>query len=360
MRIFGLIFLTVVVAYSKLVAQDYPRKYINPCNLVDEIFAVQDLDINYQDLYENYLQLISNPFELNKVTEEQLRSLYILGQDQINAILKYRSEAGLFFSVYELQTILDRQTFLKVVPLVTVPDATQSFNRNIFKRIASEQNNYLLLRWGRTTEPQQGYSEKATPSNRYNGSADNFYARFRTSRAGDFSLGFTMKKDAGEVISWNPSKGYYGFDYLSFHIQTLNKGKIKNLIIGDYQAQFGQGITLGSVFGIGKNGEAVNTMRRPNLGFIPYTSIYEAGYFRGAAISYSLSKSITLHSLASVRGRDGALQQDTISSAEYLSSISYTGFPRTANELANRNTITESNFASVLQFKRNSLDAGLI
>lgn len=360
MRIFGLIFLTVVVAYSKLVAQDYPRKDINPGNLVDEIFAVQDLDINYQDLYENYLQLISNPFELNKVTEEQLRSLYILSQDQINAIIKYRSETGPFFSVYELQTILDRQTFLKVVPFVTVQDATQSFNRNIFKRIASEQNNYLLLRWGRTTEPQQGYSEKATPSNRYNGSADNFYARFRTSRAGDFSLGFTMKKDAGEVISWNPSKGYYGFDYLSFHIQTLNKGKIKNLIVGDYQAQFGQGITLGSVFGIGKNGEAVNTMRRPNLGFTPYTSIYEAGYFRGAAISYSLSKSITLHSLASVRGRDGALQQDTISSAEYLSSISYTGFHRTANELANRNAITESNFASVLQFRRNSLDAGLI
>ncbi|HEV8513525.1 MAG TPA: helix-hairpin-helix domain-containing protein, partial [Cyclobacteriaceae bacterium] len=347
-------------ACSNLLAQDYPRKDINPANLADEVFAIQDLDINYQDLYENYLQLISNPFDLNKVTEEQLHSLYILSQDQITAILKYRLEGGSFISVYELQTILDRQTFLKVVPFVTVPDATQSFNRNIIKRIASEQNNYLLLRWGRTAEPQQGYSEKATPSNRYTGSVDNFYARFRTSRAGDFSLGFTMKKDAGEVISWNPSKGYYGFDYLSFHIQTQNKGKIKNLIVGDYQAQFGQGITLGSVFGIGKNGEAVNTMRRPNLGFTPYTSIYEAGFFRGAALSYSLSKNISLHSMASARGRDGALQQDTISSSEYLSSISYTGLHRTANELANRNAITESNAASVLQFKKNSLDAGLI
>src|SRR4029079_15821188 len=99
---------------------------------------------------------------------------------------------------------------------------------------------------------------------------------------------------------------------------------------------------------------------RPNLGFTPYTSIYEAGFFRGVALSYSLSKNITLHSLASSRGRDAALQQDTISSAEYLSSISYTGLHRTANELANRNAITESNFASVIQFKRNSLDAGLI
>jgi len=355
-----LLILAGAAVFSNLQAQDYPRKDINPGNLVDEIFAIQDLDINYQDLYENYLQLISNPFDLNKVTEEQLRALYILSLDQIISILKYRSDVGSFISVYELQTILDRKTFLKIIPFVIVPDATQSFNRNIFKRIASEQNNYLLLRWGRTTEPQQGYSEKATPSNRYTGSADNFYARFRTSRAGDFSLGFTMKKDAGETISWNPSKKYYGFDYLSFHIQTLNKGKIKNLIIGDYQAQFGQGITLGSVFGIGKNGEAVNTMRRPNLGFMPYTSIYEAGFFRGAAVSYSLSKNVTLHSMASARGRDGSLQQDTISSAEYLSLISYTGLHRTAKELANRNAITESNFASVFQFKKRSLDAGLI
>ena len=356
----GLAVFVVAAACSNLFAQDYPRTDINPANLVDEVFAIQDLDINYQDLYENYLQLISNPFDLNKVTEEQLRSLYILNQDQINSILKYRLEGDSYISVYELQTILDRQTFLKIIPFVVVSDATQSFNLNIFMRIKSEQNNYLLLRWGRTTEPQQGYSEKATPSNRYAGSADNFYARYRTSRAGDFSLGFTMKKDAGEVVSWNPSKGYYGFDYLSFHVQTLNKGRVKNLIFGDYQAQFGQGITLGSVFGIGKNGEAVNTMRRPNLGFTPYTSNYEAGFFRGTALSYSLSRNVTLHSMASTRGRDGALHQDTVSSAEYLSSISYTGLHRTANELADRNTITESNFASILQFKKNSFDAGAI
>jgi hypothetical protein len=358
-RLRSIVFI-ITTAYSHLLAQDYPRKDINPANLVDEIFAIQDLDINYQDLYENYLQLISNPFDLNKVNEEQLRSLYILNQDQVTSILKYRTDAGAFISVYELQTILDYKTFLKIISFVTVPDATQSFNRNIFKRIASEQNNYLLLRWSRTAEPQQGYSEKATPSNRYTGSVDNFYARFRTSRAGDFSLGFTMKKDAGEVIAWDPSKKFYGFDYLSFHIQTLNKGKIKNLIVGDYQAQFGQGITLGSVFGIGKNGEAVNTMRRSNLGFTPYTSIYEAGFFRGAALSYSISKKITLHSMFSSRGRDGELQQDTISSAEYLASITYTGLHRTANELASRNAITETNFATVLQFKKKSLDAGVI
>jgi len=356
-----LIAVLISACLGKLIAQDFPHKDINPASLVDEIFAGQDLDINYQDLYENYLQLISNPFDLNVVTEEQLRLLYFLSQEQITSLLNYRKEAGPFLSIYELQNVLDHDTFLKIVSFVIVPDVARSFNKNIFKRIAFEKNNYLLLRWGRTIEPQLGYSEKASPSNHYTGSPDNFYTRFRTSHEGDFSLGFTMKKDAGEAISWNPAKKYYGFDYLSFHIQTLNKGKIKNLIIGDYQAQFGQGIALGSFFGVGKNGEAVTTMRRANLGFLPYTSLYEAGYFRGSAISYSVNKDFTLHTMASLRGRDGALQQDTISTtADYLSSFSYTGLHRTSAELANRNSISESNLASVVQFKRQAIDAGVI
>lgn len=352
--------LALFSAYSQVSAQDFPRKDLNPANLVDEVFATQDIDVSYQDLYENYLQLLSTPLDLNTVTDDQLRSLYVLKQDQINALLIYRKEAGPFISIYELQNIFDSDTFYKIVPFVAVRDETQSFNKNILKRIIHEPNNYLLLRWGRTVEPQKGYREETSPASRYTGSADNFYSRFRTSRAGDFSLGFTIKKDAGEKVLWDASAKYYGFDYTSFHFQTLNKGKVKNLILGDYQAQFGQGIALGSFFGVGKNGEAVNTMRRANLGFLPYTSLYEAGYFRGTAVSFLAGRKLTLHAMASSRGRDGNLQQDTLSSTDYLSSFNYTGLHRTPSELVNRNTITETNFASVLQFKSQSLDAGLI
>lgn len=232
----------VVASCASLRAQDLPKKEIDPASLVDEIFATQDLDINYQDLYENFLQLISNPLDLNTATDEQLRSLYILKQEQVTAIIHYRTTSGPFLSVNELQTLLDEETVQKLMPFVTVADATKKFNKSIIKRIGQEQNNYLILRWGKTVEPQLGYTEKATASTKYTGSPDNIYARFRTSRAGDFSLGFTLKKDAGEAIAWNPSRKYYAFDYLSFHLQAINKGRIKNIILGDYQAQFGQGL----------------------------------------------------------------------------------------------------------------------
>ena len=64
--------------------------------------------------------------------DEQLRSLYILSQEQINTFLKYRSETGSLLSVYELQTIFDEVTFQKIAPFVTVADASKSFNKNIF------------------------------------------------------------------------------------------------------------------------------------------------------------------------------------------------------------------------------------
>lgn len=356
------LFLLLMIAWcNALRAQEIPSKEIDPASLVDEIFATQDLDLNYQDLYENYLQLMANPLDLNTATDEQFRSLYQLKQEQILAIIHYRETAGPFLSVNELQTLLDAETVQKMMPFVTVADATKAFNKSMIKRIGQEQNNYLILRWGKTLEPQLGYTDKATAATKYTGSPDNLYARFRTSRAGDFSLGFTLKKDAGEALAWNPSKTYYAFDYLSAHFQAINKGRIKNIIIGDYQAQFGQGIALGSAFGIGKNAEAVTTMRRANLGFLPYTSLYEAGYFRGVALSTSCAKYLTVHTMVSLRGRDGTVNQDTLASTtDYLSAFNYSGLHRTAAELANRNSISETNVAGVVQYKKQMLDAGLI
>src|ERR1043165_9784741 len=98
MKIIHATVLLAVLFSHSLYAQDVRRTEFNPANLVDEIFAAQDLDISYQDLYENYLQLISNPLNLNTVTDEQLRLFYILKQHQIKAILTYRNETGPFIS----------------------------------------------------------------------------------------------------------------------------------------------------------------------------------------------------------------------------------------------------------------------
>jgi len=344
-------------------AQVLPKKEVDLERLVDEIFAIQDEDINYEDLYENLAQLYSNQADLNAVTEEQLRSLFILNESQIQSFLTYRNEAGPFLSVYELQSIegFTEDIIQRLSPFVTVPDAAMSFNKNLFKRILNEKNNYLIVRYDRTIEEKKGYQETTPPAGKYIGSPGRLYTRFQTRRTGDFSLGFTAEKDAGEKIMWSPTKKQFGADFVSFHMQVMNKGKIKNLVLGDFQAQFGQGLILGSAFGIGKNAEAVTTVRRGNLGFLPYTSVYEARYLRGAAISYSLSKRLTLHGMFSSRWRDGNLKQDTTEeSSDLISSFQLTGLHRTPSELANRSAVQERNIAGVINYKFKTLDAGLL
>lgn len=349
----------ILISFHVTQAQDYPRTDFNLEKLADEIFPVQDLDLNYEELYENLAQLLSRPLELNTITHEQLRALFVLKEDEINSLLKYRAEAGPFLSVYELQSVpgWSRATFDRAIPFVTVRDQQSIIDKSLLHRMVTEGEAYILVRTERAIETPQGF--KGGDLSKYQGSPEKLYMRYRMSRVNDFSLGFTMEKDPGESFDWSPSMKKYGFDYWSAHLQLVNKGKLKNLVVGDYQAQFGQGLILGSVFGFGKNAETITTVRRSNLGFLPYTSLNENLFFRGAAMTYQLSKNIFIHGLASLNSKDASAGTSTDENP-VISSFSSSGLHRTQSEILNRKQITETNLGGVFQFRIQNLDAGLI
>ncbi|MEZ4946225.1 MAG: helix-hairpin-helix domain-containing protein [Cyclobacteriaceae bacterium] len=340
-------------------AQEYPEREYDLERLSEEIFSIQDQDINYEMLYENLAQILSNPIDLNRATEEQLRSLYILNEIQINNLIAYRNENGVLLSVYELQAIdgYDENTISKIIPFVTVSSMDGKM-KSLIQRIRDEENNYLLIRYNRTLEDKRGFLNNPNFTTNYEGSPDRFYSRFRVARANDFSLGFTIEKDAGETLNWSPKNKQYGFDYNSFHVQLLNKGVFQRISVGDYQAQFGQGLVLGGGFGVGKGSESITTVRRSNTGFLPYTSLNESGYFRGAAVSLQPLKKLTLSGFLSSNWIDGASGAD--STNLFLSSISSTGLHRTTNELLKRKTVLETNYGGVINYSHQSLEAGAI
>lgn len=350
--------LITIFAYS----QEPIRKEVNLEKLMDEIFPVQDEDFNYEELYEAYAQLLSNPLNLNTASEEQLRSLMILNSNQLFNFLEYRKESGPLLSIYELQTIpaFEEATIRYLDPFVFVDDGKTVGWKGLIQRAIREKNNYFVSRLERTLETRAGFNGDTSPTLQYIGDATKIYNRFRVNALGDFSFGFTAEKDAGERFHWKPSKKYYAFDFLSAHGQVQNKGKIKNLIIGDYQAQFGQGLTLGGGFGMGKGSETVTTIQRSSLGFIPYTSVGEFGFFRGGAISISPNRWLTVNSFYSQTQRDGNATGSDNESLPSISSIFLSGFHRTANELESRKILTETNLGGALQVKINSLDAGLM
>src|SRR5690606_38981311 len=109
---------------------------------------------------------------------------------------------------------------------------------------------------------------------------------------GDFSIGITGEKDAGEQMRIDESQLL--FDFTSFHVQVRNKGALRNLVAGDFQAQFAQGLLLGGAFGPGKGGESISALRKSSLGFQPYTSVHEGAYQRGLALTLHLLRHIDL------------------------------------------------------------------
>lgn len=342
---------------SPLLAQDYPQKDANLEVLADEIFGFQDLDLNYQELYEAMALLLANKINLNTASAEELRFLNLLSEQQVQSLLEYRTENGALLSVYELQAVpsFDLATINKIISFVKVDNAESG---KLLKRIISEENNYLIVRYHQTLETKEGF-ETDTPARKFKGDDGDMYMRFRVSKPGDFSLGFTVEKDAGEQIIWNTSNKQYGFDFMSGHAQVMNKGSMKNFIIGDYQTQFAQGLLLGGSFGYGKGSEAVMTVRRSNLGLLPYTSANETGYKRGAAATFEILRNVYLSGFYSNALRDASIARDTLEDSS-VSSFQTTGFHRNEYELATRHKIREQNYGAVMNFRKGAIDAGIV
>lgn len=351
----------LIIFWPSVYAQDFPKKEIDLNRIADELYGAQDLDLNYEELYENLVYLLSHPINLNTAGAEDLRFLKILSENQVKQFVDYRRENGNLVSVYELQAIseFDLETIRRLVPFVKVVDPAASIDASLWRRVQHESNNYLLVRYERMLQERKGQNGAVEPSSRFQGSADKICLRFRTSRPGDFSAGFTLEKDAGEKITWRPSGGYYGFDFLSFHLQIQNKGRLKNLVVGDYQSQFGQGIMLGGIFGTGKGGETITTVRRSNIEILPYTSAYEAGYLRGVAATVELTKRLYLTGYYSRTKRDANLATDSLADT-FISSLQTTGLHRNANELSSRKRISNTDWGAVVQYKVNLLDAGVM
>ncbi len=337
--------------------QDFRRREIDLNAFVQNLLPIQTEDLNYNELYENLIQLYATPLDLNTCTRDELAATYLLNERQLNSFFLYREQFGKFLSIYELQAIPDFDLALiyKMLPFVAVVPA----NRKLWNGLNNPTDNYLLIRTEQLMEEKRGATDNAPKSRdgtlqRFEGSPIQWYARYRYSRSRDFSFGFTMEKDEGEAFRWQPSKYKYGSDYLSFHAQVQNRGRIKNLLIGDYQLQIGQGLVYSAGFALGKGMETVYTVRRPTTGIRPYTSVTESGFFRGIAATYSLTKRLEATTLYSRTRRSGTVSTDSDPTTEdVISSLQTDGLHRIPNELQYRANIIEQNLGVHLLYHAN-------
>ncbi len=323
---------------------------------IESNFNIQDESLNYEDLYERLFLLYEDPINLNDVSEEDLLALHILSTNQVSALLDYILTRGKLISIYELLYIngFDNGTINKLLPFVSVSQV-KTDGRSLFKRIIQEKNNYFILRYERTLEEKRGY-QSATDDG-YLGSPDKLYFRYRVSNPKDFSVGFTMEKDAGETLFGNNAFKKRGIDFWSAHLLFENKRKWKKIVLGDYQLQLGQGLLYGAGFGIGKGSETINNLEKAHMGIRPYTSVIEGGFLRGVAATYGISNKVNTTIFTSHLKQDANIQTGDLEDFQtYFSSIQLSGFHRTHSELARKGAIDETLAGIDISYKPNHLN----
>ncbi|MCD6017510.1 MAG: hypothetical protein K0S53_631 [Bacteroidetes bacterium] len=348
--------------------------------LLSEQMQSEDGDLT--NLTEAWTYYKNHPLNLNRARREELTDLLILTDIQINNLLKHREKNGYLISIYELQSIdgFDLNTIKKITPFVYVSD---NFNSAFFstKEMFKDGKHEFVTRFQRILEPQAGYNvsdsiKNIKPNSYYLGSPNRIFARYSFQYNNNVSFVLAGEKDAGEEFHIGGSKidsiplndgtgqkraeyrQIKGFDFYSGHIAVRNIKFIKTLVVGDYQATFGQGLTLWQGFGFGKSASSMS-IKRSATGIKPYRSFDENRFFRGAAGTFRI-KDFELTGLASFKKLDAnATIADTSESGEIdvvgISSLEISGIHNTNSLMQDKGIINQTVLGGNLAYNKRNL-----
>lgn len=333
-------------------------------NYIEEITASTDQELDYTQIYEDLTYYLDNPLNLNEATEDDLEKLYILTDYQIKGILFHREKYGNFLTVYELIHLGGfNQNIVKLIyPFIRVEKVGPFLPYKPLNALKHGKNQ-IFLRYQQNLEESKGYSPATdeelaeNPNARYLGSPQKLYARYKFNYKSYLNWGITAEKDPGEEFFKGTQKN--GFDYYSAHFFARKMGPIKSLAIGDYHAQFGQGLVLFTGFGYGKSTMVLDVRKRAQ-GLKPYGGSDENLFFRGAATTLQYKK-MELTFLFSHKDKDAniTLIDSLTGNSEEVSSLQSSGLHRTPNELADKKGITETVWGSHLQFSSKKFKIGI-
>ncbi|HRH68466.1 MAG TPA: helix-hairpin-helix domain-containing protein [Flavobacteriales bacterium] len=346
-------------------------------------------------LFELLADRYKDPIDLNHTDAQELSTLLLLSDVQISSAIQHVRRNGKFLSIYELQTVngFDAATIQLIRPFVTVREdpleSTASF-KEIFKQGSSE----LTVRSTFNVEERKGFMDRKNPFGKeyedpdgeplpdfddpavvdtlraqnklYLGSPFRIYTRYRFRYRQNISFGFVAEKDEGEQFFKGTQPD--GYDYYSAHLFVRNLGRLKAVAIGDYQGQFGQGLTFWTGLSFAAKSSFTMNVKRNAVGLAPYTSVNENLFLRGAAATYELSKHFELTGFVSRKNIDANLSSvgivvDSLNLNQgndvNVSSLLEDGFHRTYNELERKDALGESILGGHLRYRQRSFSTGL-
>ena len=240
--------------------------------VMEDIFnqLSEDGDLSYEDIEEELLSIADNPMDLNTVTQEELSRLMFLSDEQIDAILMYQYEHG-FKEIYELQLIdcLKDYEIRNILPFVEVK-GEESRKLNVesqklyFREVFHYAKHEMTLRVdARNIEDFDG---------------DPMYGklRYRFNYQNRVQAGVTTMMATGDGRLAMSNRWDYGG-----YVQLKDIGPMKTIVVGNYQANFGYGLVVGSPLKRGKSAYIQSTATTDE-GLKKFSSVGDSyNYFHG-------------------------------------------------------------------------------
>ena len=323
-------------------------------SLLTEIAMQQgDEEQDLEQLLEILEELSDNPIYINEANFEDLARITWLTEFQINSLLEHVKKRGPILSYYEIATLYGftpelAQTITPFISLEQQSDDERASSIDPARAVKYGKNR-LITGAQRVLNEQEGYIRPDSIANKYEGNPIRTNLRYTFIYANRLHLGMSASKDAGEAFfrKNNP----YGYDFYSVHFQLNTNGVLKTLTLGDFRADFGQGLALWSGINYGKSAMTLNAMRY-NAGLRKYGGLGNNRFMRGAGVTLRFNP-MDVSLFYSRKNIDATVsERDENGKVIRISSFATDGYHRTPSEIAKKRVVVEQIFGANMSINR--------
>jgi hypothetical protein len=332
---------TVQSIYSQKIELDFMR------DVIEKYIENIESELDYTDLYDQIEYYYRNPININSASYNDLLKIPLITPLKAQAIFQHRQQYGPFNNIYELQTI----DVLEFEWIITIKFFIKTDNRPILfnkKEFWQNSKHEIVLQSSRRIEKSVGYLLPDSNKNKFKGDPNKLSIRYRGNINPNFTIGFQAEKDPGET---------YSNGFVSGFIHLKKYRLFENLIIGDFQAAFGQGLTFGSGLAFGKSPFVLNTIRTQN-GIRVSRSFNENEFLRGIGTVLKLRHNILLTSFVSSKKIDATVIIDS-AFGDGFSSLINTGNYRNQTELGKKGLLKRQILGSNLSIRLKDFKIGI-
>ena len=352
-RIMTAVFL---LGYSTLVKSQTWEESPAVEQIMEQLSEELDDLIDADEFLEHLRYYHTRPIDLNQTNEQELAKLLILSPLQITSLLEHREQTGKFLSLLELQGIanFDLSTVERLSPFVKV-SSVSTLEGLTLRQLYNDSEQQLMARYGTIFQEQRGYLITDSTRSRYLGDANRYMLRYRLNFRNRLRVAINAEKDAGEPFF--REKQRFGFDHYGVSLYAKDVGIFKELLLGNYALQIGQGLVMWNGLSFGK-GAMMTSSARQGVGLRSYTSMNEHNYLSGLSTRLSIDK-WEITPFISWRKLSGnrSLAED---GRYIISSISASGLHRTPNEQRNRRAINQGVVGIDVTYRYKRLKLGAV